>query len=83
MMAMGVVVLITLDNEGEMGKGFEFFYVGFDSKERLIFFFCCGKGEAVVGVAIYGDKKELSVKAQLGVVVDVVRADGNYGFGTL
>jgi len=31
----------------------------------------------VVGSATYGHKEELLVKAQLGVVVDVVRVDGN------
>jgi hypothetical protein len=28
--AMGLVVVLTLDNEGEMGKGFDFVYMGFE-----------------------------------------------------
>jgi hypothetical protein len=49
--------------------------------DRLVVFFCFGKGEFVVAGAADGDKEELSVKALLEVVANGVKADGNYGFG--
>ena len=43
----------------------------------MIVFFCFGKREVVVGGAIHDHKEELLVKAQLGVVVNVIRVDEN------
>jgi len=56
-------------------------FIWFHVNDRLVVFFCFGKGEFVVDGAADGDKEELSVKALLEVVADGVKADGNYGFG--